>query len=187
MNIGLLFGSFNPVHCGHMMIANYCLEYTHLQEIWFVVSPQNPLKDSVTLFPVDTRLQWLQTSIGNYDLPFRICDLELSLPVPSYTIVTLAKLAELYAQHNFSLIMGADNIAKIEQWQSWQEIILRYTIFVYPRGSIDAQTLCRRYGARFVDAPVIDISSSMLRRALAQGRNLCTFLPQGVNLAIQNS
>jgi nicotinate-nucleotide adenylyltransferase len=180
MNVGLFFGSFNPVHSGHFMIANYCLAYTDLQEIWLVVSPQNPFKKNDTLFPTEQRLQWLHNAVKNYALPIKVCDIEMHLPIPSYTAVTLQRLTVAYPQHKFSIIMGADNLARIEQWRDWQQILAQYRIMVYPRLGVEAQVLCQKYNACYVDAPIIGISSTMIRKAASEGRNLSAFVPNGV-------
>ena len=182
MNIGLFFGSFNPVHCGHLMIANYCLAYACLQEVWLVISPQNPFKDPKSLFPQNQRLQWLHNALKHCDLPIKACSIEFRLPTPSYTAVTLRQLSADYPQHTFSIIMGADNLARIEQWKDWQQILAQYAILAYPRLGTDARALCQKYNAAYADAPIINISSSMIRRAIAEGRNLSAFVPHGVDV-----
>ncbi|GHT74536.1 putative nicotinate-nucleotide adenylyltransferase [Bacteroidia bacterium] len=181
MNVGLFFGSFNPVHCGHLMIANYCLAYTDLQEVWMVISPQNPFKNPHTLMPQNKRLQWLQDALKDCPLPIKLCDIELNLPVPSYTITTLEALSTQYPQHKFTIVMGADNLTRIEFWKDWQRIVSQYEMMVYPRLGVDSQELSEKYKAHFVDAPIINISSTMLRQALAEGRNLSAFVPRGVH------
>jgi nicotinate-nucleotide adenylyltransferase len=182
MKVGLLFGSFNPVHCGHLMIANYCLARCGLQQVWLVLSPQNPLKHASLLFPVERRMQWLRAALANYSLPIRICDAELSLPMPSYTINTMEHLAACHPQCDFSIIMGADCLAQIERWHRWQDIAAQYKIIVYPRLGADAAMLCGKYGAQFADAPIIGISSAMIRHAAAQALDLSAFVPNGVDI-----
>lgn len=180
VKIGLFFGSFNPVHVGHTIIASYCAEFTDLREVWLVPSPHNPLKQSADLWPDEKRLELLRAAVDYQKLPVGICEIEFSLPRPSYTIDTLRALQIKHPHLQFVVIMGADSLACIEQWKEWQSILNEHEVYVYPRVGYNAEQLCEKYNARFVPAPIIEISSTFIRQALADGKNISAFLPSGV-------
>ena len=192
--VGLYFGSFNPVHIGHMAIANYLVEYTPLQQIWFVVSPQNPLKQKKTLLNEHHRLSLVRDASGE-DSRFVACDFEFYLPQPSYTINTLAYLAERYPQKSFALIMGEDNLRSITKWKNHEAILTQYDIYIYPRIaapthllSADSEdALAPEYLTRVksVKAPIIEVSSTQIRNAIAEGKDIRHFLPANVYNSIQ--
>ena len=136
LRIGLFFGSFNPVHIGHLAIANYLVEFGNIDQLWFVVSPHNPHKKKENLLHDYDRLEMMQIAIRN-EHRFRVCDVEFRLPKPSYTIDTLTHLSEKYPDHSFSIIMGSDNIVNFHRWKNYDQILKNYGILVYPRPGID--------------------------------------------------
>lgn len=179
MTIGVLGGSFNPVHIGHMMLASYIQQFTDLDEVWLSLSPLNPLKaGSDELIPDLIRLKMLELAIGNTS-GLNICDYELSMPRPSYTINTLHYLAKRYPRHNFKLIIGSDNWKIFDQWKDHEAIISEFGVIVYPRPGYPVGTIYDD-GVDVVNAPMADISSTFIRKALARGWNINYFLPQGV-------
>ena len=177
MKIGLYFGSFNPIHIGHLAIANYIVEYTDLQEIWFVVSPQNPLKQRSLLLNDYQRLQLVSRAIGDYQ-KFRPCDIEFRMPKPSYTIDTLAYLHEQYPCHQFTLIMGEDNLQTLHKWKNYELLISNYNIAVYPRPNCQPTVFHNHPHIKLVNAPQIEISSSFIRQAIADGKDVRYFMPK---------
>jgi nicotinate-nucleotide adenylyltransferase len=177
--IGLLFGSFNPVHIGHLALANYILEYEKRDEIWFVVTPLNPFKASNDLLDENLRLEMIQLAIL-MEPRFNASDFEFSLPRPSYTIDTLDQLSEKYADHQFSVIMGADNLLAIDKWKEPQRLLQQYQLLVYPRPGFDLDQAQIHPNIHLITAPLFDISSTMLREALHANKNLRFLLPHGV-------
>lgn len=176
--IGILGGSFNPVHMGHLMLAQFLREWGYVDKVWLLLSPRNPLKQSDTLIPDMKRLAMLNRATRDIN-SIETCDIELSMPLPSYTIRTLDVLAKRYPTKRFKLIIGSDNWVIFEKWKDWQRILDEYGVLVYPRlGSPITDTHVD--GMELVDAPVIDISSTWIRDALRQGRNISQFLPPGV-------
>ncbi|MDR1054763.1 MAG: nicotinate-nucleotide adenylyltransferase [Prevotellaceae bacterium] len=176
----ILPGSFNPLHIGHVAIANYVAEYMNIEDVWFVVSPHNPLKQVSELFPVEHRLKILEIAIANLSLPFKTCDIELDMPKPSFTIDMLNALSAKYRNHEFTLLMGADSIADIEHWKDYKDILANYQVFVYPRMGYDAEALCEKYKVNYVAAPVMEISATFIRDSIHRGMNIEAFLPYGV-------
>lgn len=177
--IGLFFGSFNPIHIGHLIIANYIVEYTDLKEIWFVISPQNPLKEKSSLLADHHRLALVNIAVEN-DMRFKSCDIEFRLPQPSFTIHTLAYLKEKYPQKNFAIIMGADNLQSIDKWRNYRQIIDNYKIFVYPRPGNDGGRFNDHTNVNWVNAPLMEISSSFIRKAIREKKDIQYYLPPGV-------
>lgn len=185
MKVGLFFGSFNPVHVGHMVLANYMLAYTDLKEIWFVISPQNPLKSKKSLLPEHHRLQLVVLAIGdNYKL--KASDIEFKISRPSYTINTLAHLQEKYPQASFALIMGADNLENFHKWKNFEEILKQYELYVYPRinanlSKISQDNLLTHHPqVKLIPAPLIEISSTFIRNAIKEKKDIRYFMPQAV-------
>lgn len=182
--IGILGGSFNPVHIGHMMIASYLAQWGYVDTVWLTLSPLNPLKkDSVELIPDIKRLAMLTTAIKgaqNIDL----CDIELSLPTPSYTINTLEALATAYPNKRFKLIIGSDNWAAFDRWKSGPRILEKFGVIVYPRPGYPIEAHVD--GMELVNAPTVNISSTFIRKSIAKGRNMEFFLPGGVYKYILN-
>lgn len=168
--IGLFFGSFNPIHVGHLIIAEYIVEHTDLKELWFVVSPCNPLKKKQSLLPERQRLYMVNLAVED-DARFRASDIEFKLSQPSYTVNTLLHLQEKYPDKEFCLIMGEDNLDCIEKWYNYQYILDNYSIYVYPRGNKSAQN--RRISSKitYVDAPLMGISATMIRENI---KNCCS-------------
>ena len=173
----LYFGSFNPIHIGHVAIANYVVEFTDIQELWLIVSPRNPCKDSDELLPEEERMERARKVIDALDLPISVCDIEMQLPRPSYTINTLHVLSDKYPDRQFVVIIGADSLADFHRWKNYGEILSHYEIYVYPRSGYDAKALCAKYGVHYLDAPLIDISATFIRNAIADGKNVNGFLP----------
>jgi len=182
METGLFFGSFNPVHIGHMAIANYIAEYTELREIWFVVSPHNPLKSKESLLDDRDRFYLVEMAIGD-DRRFRASDIEFSLPRPSYTIDTLAYLTDKYPERRFTLIMGEDNLNTLHKWKNAEELVKRYPVIVYPRlnpgrnNSRKLLEILETASVTEVKAPLMEISGTFIREAIRQGKDISWYLP----------
>jgi len=179
--IGLYFGSFNPIHIGHTAIAGYMTEFTDLDQVWFVVSPHNPLKKKETLLDDYQRLYMVQLAIGNNDY-LKGSDIEFRLPVPSYTIDTLAYLNEKYPYHTFALVMGEDNLYTLHKWKNAEELIRKCSIYVYPRpGSVrPASPLLEKIMSaadiHWVNAPLMDISGTFIRSGIKKGKDMSWYL-----------
>lgn len=175
----LFFGSFNPIHVGHLIIANTMLQEEGIDEVWFVVSPQNPLKERATLLADHHRMQMVQRAIeDNYHL--RACDIEMHLPIPSYTVVTLAALGEKYPEREFCLIMGSDNLASFERWRNYEYILEHYQLLVYPRPGSERCKLASHPHVKMVDVPMMDISSSFIRKQIAAHKDVRYLLTEPV-------
>jgi nicotinate-nucleotide adenylyltransferase len=179
MKTGLFFGSFNPVHIGHMAIANYFAEFTDCHEIWFVVSPHNPLKKKTSLLGDYQRLELVNLAIGD-DPRFKASDIEFNLPQPSYTIDTLTYLREKYPSRIFILIMGSDNLDSFEKWKNYERILETCEIYVYPRPGIHPEESRFRGSIKFFDAPLMEVSSSFIRDSIRKGKDMRQFLPEKV-------
>lgn len=180
MNIGIFSGSFDPVHIGHMIIANYITEFTDIDEIWFLISPQNPFKKDNIMTDELFRLQMVQLAVEEYT-EFKASDFEFTLPQPSYTINTLQKLKEKYPKHTFSLIIGGDNWEAFDKWKDHESIIADHHIYVYPRLDYSisvADNLKDR--VTVLDSPIIEISSTFIRKCINEGKNIKAFLPDKV-------
>ena len=179
--IGLYFGSFNPVHIGHIAIAGYMTEFTGLDQVWFVVSPQNPLKKKETLLADHHRLYMAQQAIGDNDR-LKASDIEFKLPIPSYTIDTLTYLKEKYPKNEFCLVMGEDNLYTLHKWKNVDELIKKYPIYVYPRpysrkpasGQLD--NILSNAEIHNVKAPLMDISGTFIRDGIRNGKDMEYFL-----------
>ncbi len=178
-NVGLFFGSFNPIHNGHLIIAAWFVEFTALEEVWFVVSPHNPLKQKQSLLHANHRYYMTHLAIGDDYPKLKASRIEFDLPVPSYTVVTLAHLQEKYASHRFSLIMGSDNLSSLPKWKNHEVIMQNHNIYVYPRiGFLQPQKQQERI--IFTDAPIIELSSSFIRNAVGEGRDVRYMMPEKV-------
>lgn len=179
MQIGLFFGSFNPIHQGHLMLANYMLEYAGLQEVWFIVSPQNPLKDKKNLLAEQDRFDMVTKAIDEFP-GFRAIDIEFHMPKPSYTIDTLVRLTERHPSHNFYLICGMDALQSFHKWKNYNQILDSCNILVYPRKDADGGQFSNHPSVKIVDAPQLEVSSSFIRKAISESKNVQFFLPHGV-------
>lgn len=179
MKVGLFFGSFNPVHVGHMVLANYMLEYTDLERIWFVVSPHNPLKIKNSLLDEKQRLHLVNLAIGS-NTKLKSSNIEFKLSQPSYTINTLTYLKEKYPQNDFALIMGADNLESFNKWKNYEEILKHYQLYVYPRPNNDGGDLKNHANVKLVNAPIMEISSTAIRLAIKEKKDIRYFMPEEV-------
>ena len=185
MDTGLFFGSFNPIHIGHMAIANYIAEYSPLKEIWFVVSPHNPLKTKDTLLGDRDRFYMAELAIGG-DQRFRVSDVEFTLRQPSYTIDTMAYLTEKYPSRRFTLIMGEDNLTTLHKWKNAEELVKRYPIVVYPRlkpgrrNSKRLNEILQMASVTEINAPVMEISGTFIRSAIMERKDVSWFVPAPV-------
>jgi nicotinate-nucleotide adenylyltransferase len=179
MHIGLFFGSFNPVHIGHMALANYMLSFTDLEEIWLVVSPHNPLKQKSSLLDQHQRFALVELAADDHT-KIRASNIEFGLPQPSYTIHTLAHLQEKYPQHTFSLIMGQDNLQSFHKWKNHEEILRLCKLYVYPRPACGPSSFDEHPQVIMTQAPVMDISSTFIRNAIREKKDVRFFLPYKV-------
>jgi nicotinate-nucleotide adenylyltransferase len=179
MHVGLFFGSFNPVHIGHMALANYMLAFTDLQEVWFIVSPQNPFKEKNTLLAEQNRLLLVNLAINDHPR-MRSSSIEFGLPQPSYTVNTLARLIDKFPQHKFSLILGQDNLHGFNKWKNYEEILRAHRLYIYPRKETAHSELENHPSVTITGAPLIEISSSFIRKGIKEGRDMRFFLPEKV-------
>lgn len=178
-NIGLLFGSFNPVHVGHLILANYMKEIEELDEVWFMVSPLNPFKKSADLIDEQLRLQMVNIALEGQS-EIKSCDIEFQMPIPSFTIDTLIKLKGIYQDYNFSLIMGTDNVIAIDKWKDGQQILDQFKVYIYPRVGYEVKKNNYHKNIKYTKAPIIEISSTYIRNSIAQGKKMTFFMPKGV-------
>ncbi|MFC4686476.1 nicotinate (nicotinamide) nucleotide adenylyltransferase [Epilithonimonas pallida] len=180
--IGLFFGSFNPIHIGHLILGNYILENSDMEELWFVVSPQNPFKDKKSLLKDHNRLDMVQLAIKSYP-KMRASNVEFSLPTPSYTIDTLTYLQEKYPDYSFSLIMGEDNLGSLHKWKNYELLLKNHQIIVYPRifGEDKKDTdYLQHESISLIKAPVIELSATEIRNMIKEGKNVRPMLPPEV-------
>lgn len=181
MKIGLYFGSFNPIHIGHLIIANQLVENSDLDQIWFVVTPHNPFKKKSTLLDNFQRLEMVYLATKDYE-KLKESNIEFNLPQPNYTINTLTYLQEKYPKHAFSLIMGEDNLKSFNKWKNYEVILENHNIYVYPRiseGKVDTR-FNDHIKIHRVEAPIIEISSTLVRNAIKEGKNVKPLLPENV-------
>lgn len=180
--IGLFFGSFNPIHIGHLILANYILEHTDMDELWFVVSPQNPFKEKKSLLKDHNRLDMVQLAVKNYP-KMRASNVEFSLPQPSYTIDTLTYLHEKYPDYSFSLIMGEDNLQNLHKWKNADTLVKNHHIIVYPRifeGEKKESDYLQHENISLIKAPIIELSATEIRNMIKTGKNVRPMLPPEV-------
>lgn len=177
--IGLFGGSFNPIHIGHLALANYLCEYHWVDEVWFLVSPHNPLKPQGTLMGDALRLQLVQLAIRDYP-HFKASDFEFHLPKPSYTVHTLEALRQAHPEHEFQLIIGSDNWQLFDRWYQGDTLLAHHDILVYPRPGYPVDETLLPDNVHLSDAPMLDISSTFIREGLKAGKDLRFFLPPGV-------
>ncbi|HNE30410.1 MAG TPA: nicotinate (nicotinamide) nucleotide adenylyltransferase [Saprospiraceae bacterium] len=179
MKIGLFFGSFNPIHVGHLIIANHMATQTDLDRVWLVVSPHNPLKPKKSLARDFDRLHLTRLGIGDNPL-IEASNVEFGLPKPSYTIDTLAFLKEKYPDRNFALIMGGDNLATLDQWKNYEQLLAGYDIYVYRRPGIELGPFATHPRVKICEAPLLDISATYIRDCLRNGRSVRYLVPEAV-------
>ena len=179
--VGLFFGSFNPIHIGHLILANYILENTDMHELWFVVSPQNPFKEKKSLLKDYHRLDMVQLALKNYP-KMRASNVEFSLATPSYTTHTLAYLKEKYPEYSFSLIMGEDNLKSLPKWKNFESLIKNHQIIVYPRiaTEIQEELTFNQENIHKISAPIIELSATEIRAMIKEGKNVRPMLPPEV-------
>jgi nicotinate-nucleotide adenylyltransferase len=183
--IGLFFGSFNPIHHGHLIIAQMMLHHTPLEEIWFVVSPQNPLKKSNSLLHEFDRLDLVQAAIqDNYS--FKACDIEFKLPKPSYTIDTLTYLEEKYPQHQFALILGEDNIDQLPKWKNFELLLNHHLVYAYQRIGQKGEYKFTHPNIQFIDAPLLNISATYIRQLIKEDKSIRYLVPPIVEELIKD-
>ncbi|MCL4156908.1 UNVERIFIED_CONTAM: hypothetical protein GTU68_009634 [Idotea baltica] len=179
MNIGLYFGTYNPIHIGHLVIANHIVEHSDLDEIWMVVTPHNPFKKKNTLLENHHRLELVYRATEDFD-KIKPSDIEFKLPQPNYTVTTLAYISEKYPTKNFSLIMGEDNLNSFHKWKNYETILENHHIYVYPRiaeGKV-AHQFKNHQKITKVNAPVMQIASSDIRKHIKNNKNVLPLLPK---------
>ena len=176
---GLFFGSFDPVHIGHLIIAEYMTAHTDLDEIWFVISPQSPFKTGKKITSKETRNEMLELAISK-NPKFSICDIEFRMPAPQYTHKTLNVLKEKYTEKQFGLIIGTDNLDAFDRWKNYEEIMRMVEIYVYPRPGFEINRFLSHPSIHFVEAPLIDISSTYIRESFIGNKPLRYMLPEKV-------
>jgi nicotinate-nucleotide adenylyltransferase len=178
LKIGLYFGSYNPIHIGHLAIANYIVEFTDIDQLWFVVSPQNPFKKKENLLADYHRLELVTRAIDN-DERFRASNIEFNLPKPSYTIDTLVHLKERFPNYSFVILIGSDNLENFGKWKNFEIILENYGLIVYPRPGFDkSKILAYKNIIVAENAPLMEISSTFIRDAIKSGKNIRHFMPQ---------
>jgi len=176
---GLFFGSFNPIHIGHMIVAAYMRDFSDLDQVWFVVSPQNPLKDKSSLLPDHHRLMLLKTAIEN-DPGLGVSDIEFKMPKPSYTIHTLTWLDEKYPDRDFVLIAGSDILESFHKWKNYEALLEFYSVYIYNRPGYSPGKYTNHPSIKLFDAPKMEISSSFIRNAIRDGKDVRYMMPPGV-------
>ncbi|MEO9872461.1 nicotinate (nicotinamide) nucleotide adenylyltransferase [Ekhidna sp.] len=184
MEIGLFFGSFNPIHIGHMIIASLVKETTSVEEVWFVVSPQNPFKKNKKLLHEFDRLDMVNAAIED-DYKFRSSDIEFNMPRPSYTIDTLTLLQEKHPDKKFHLIIGEDNLQSFPKWKNYQKILEHFGLIVYPRPHTAPSDLIDQKSVKMIEAPEVDISATLIRKLLKEGKSIKYLVPDQVEEMIK--
>lgn len=177
MQIGLFFGSFNPIHIGHLALANFIIENSTLHQVWFIVSPQNPFKEKQSLLNENLRYDLVYETIKN-DERFGVSNIEFSMPKPSYTVNTLVALSEKYPNHQFSVIMGEDNLNSLPKWKNYEYILKNYCIYVYPRIFNEFSIKFNHPSIIKVNAPIIEISASMIREGIKSKKKYDYLVPK---------
>ncbi len=178
--VGIFSGSFNPIHVGHLILANYIKEFTYVDEVWFMVTPHNPLKNADDLLDDKIRLEMTQMAVNKYD-DIKVSDFEFNMPKPSYTINTLDKLSSVYPESDFTLIIGGDNWNDFHLWKDYKLLLNRYKVIIYPR--IGEKIIIDdnyRENVSVVEAPIVEVSSTFVRDSIRSGKNVRAFVPDGV-------
>ncbi|OIQ19344.1 MAG: nicotinic acid mononucleotide adenylyltransferase [Flavobacterium sp. MedPE-SWcel] len=173
MKVGLYFGTFNPIHVGHLIVANHLAEHSDLDQIWMVVTPHNPHKKKSTLLDDHHRLQMVHLATEDYS-SIKPSDIEFKLPQPNYTVNTLVHLLEKYPMHEFSLIMGEDNLNSLHKWKNHEVILENHDIYVYPRinSAVADEALIASPKIHRIEAPIIELSSTFIRNGIKEGKNI---------------
>lgn len=178
--VGIFSGSFNPIHIGHLILANYMLEFTYLDEVWFVVSPHNPLKETKSLLSDDIRLEMTRLAVMDFD-DMIVSDVEFDMPEPSYTIDTLTKLKTENPRLEFTLLIGGDNWTKFYRWKDHERLVKEFKILIYPRREEDVRIDSEHTeNVQLVEAPIVEISSTFIRESIRAGKDVRAFLPNRV-------
>lgn len=179
MQIGLFFGSFNPIHIGHLIVGNVMANSTECDQVWFVVSPQNPFKKSKTLLHEQDRYDMVEQAIGD-NPKLKVSDIEFSMPKPSYTIDTLVRFTEKYPNNTFKLIIGEDNLAQFSKWKNSDKILEYYDLLVYPRPNAEPHNFANNPHVKFIEAPLLDISATFIRSQIQAGKSIKYMVPEVV-------
>ena len=182
--IGLFFGSFNPIHIGHLVIANIMAENTDLSKVWFVISPQNPLKPSKGLLHEFDRYDMVKAAIADH-YKLEATDVEFHMPKPSYTIHTLTYLSEKHPGKKFVLILGEDNLESFPRWKNYEEILNQYELYVYPRPHVTNSDLKRHPHVKMIEAPLLDISATYIRNCVKNNKSIRYLVPEPVEQLIR--
>ena len=180
MITGIFSGSFNPIHIGHLALANWICEFGEIDELWFLVSPHNPFKKESELIDEKIRLQMVETAIAGY-AKFKTSDFEFSLPRPSYTIHTLQTLRNKFPDRTFHLILGADSWAGISSWKDYQSLISEFPVLIYPRNGHEIIVPENYANIKKIEAPVIEVSSTFIRQSIKDGKDVRYFLPESLH------
>jgi nicotinate-nucleotide adenylyltransferase len=186
MKIGLYFGSFNPVHHGHLIIANHVIQSTELDQVWFVVSPQNPLKPAVGLLNEYHRLFLINAAIEG-EKQLRTTDIEFKLPRPSYTIDTLTYIREKYPQHEFSVIMGSDSYQNLPRWKNYEQLLKNTELYIYVRAGFETIPVYNNAKIHILEAPLLQISATHIRNILKEGKSIRYLVPDAVKEEIERN
>jgi nicotinate-nucleotide adenylyltransferase len=176
MKIGLFFGSFNPIHIGHKVIASYLVDFTDLDRVMFVVSPQNPLKQKKNLLDQYQRLQIIRAEIED-NSKLEVSDIEFDMPKPSYTIDTLVRLKEKYPANDYSIIMGSDNLQNFHKWKNYEQILEDYSVYIYPRPGYEISGSHKKIHV-IEEVPQMEISSSFIRQSIKEGKDISCLMPE---------
>jgi nicotinate-nucleotide adenylyltransferase len=183
MKIGLFFGSFNPIHVGHLIIANTLACNSDLDQVWFILSPQNPFKKNKSLLHEFDRYTLVEKAIAD-NFRLKVSDIEFNLPRPSYTVDTLAVISEKHPDHQFVLIMGEDNLVQFENWKNYEKILEYYQLYVYPRPETPEHNFKTHPKVKFIDAPLLDISATFIRNSIKEGKSIKYMVPEPVETYI---
>lgn len=181
MKIGLFFGTFNPIHIGHLILANYMAEFSDLDEVWFVITPMSPFKQKSSMLDNIHRMAIANVAVEDYP-KLKTSDIEFKLPQPNYTVNTLIHIEEKYPEHQFCLIMGEDNLKGFHKWKNYEIIIKNYQLYVYPRisvGTVESEFL-KHPNVHRVQAPIVQISSTFIRKSIKNKKDIRTMLPANV-------
>lgn len=180
MRVGLFFGSFNPIHIGHLVIADVMADQTDLEQVWFVVSPLNPFKSSSSLLHEFDRLKMVELAIED-NFKFRASDVEFNMPRPSYTADTLAYLSDKYPQNEFKLIIGEDNLVHFHKWKNYESVLENFGLYVYPRPQVDKSKIkIKNENIKYIDSPMLDISATFIRSSIRNDHSVQYLLPSPV-------